>query len=393
MTRYIVRPRSVHAPVSLSSTTLTSDARFAQFKNIVELRTHDPAIQALTRWIDKTLAPKMSKNQFNPVTGTMVLDMEQDDAERLKRDFDPPPLVIPDQYIDLIQPGLATNGSGVDISNLWHLDAIGLSAARGSGFSGTGEGVTVAVLDTGIQAGHVEFSGKSIDMVTFDVNSWRHWKTQPSMDTTGHGTHVAGLLAGNNVGVAPGVSLVNAMMIPNGRGQLSDFVLSLEWAASQPEISIVNLSAGIRGFVDGMEEIVEGLLDVGVLPVVAVGNEGRNRTRSPGNYRSVLSVGACDENGAVPSFSSSGTLTVDNHNYQVPVLVAPGKAVISCVMGGGYEAWSGTSMATPIVSAIAALILESHPLISILDLIDSIFDKCSKLNVVAERQGAGRAQV
>ena len=275
----------------------------------------------------------------------------------------------------------------------WHLDAIGLTSARTAGFEGTGEGVSVAVLDTGLHASHPEFSGKTIDMVTFDVSQWSHATTTPSTDTDGHGTHVAGLVAGRNVGVAPGATLINGLMIPEGRGWLSEFVLALEWAASQPDVAIVNMSAGIRGFVRGMEEIIEDLPTLGIVPIIAIGNEGRNRTRSPGNYRSVLSVGACNEVGEIASFSGSSEHFVNNQVYRVPDLVAPGEHVTSCVMTGGYEALDGSSMATPIVSGVAALILERHNSISALDLIEVLIDTCDRLDVAIERQGAGVVQV
>lgn len=84
---------------------------------------------------------------------------------------------------------------------------------------------------------------------------------------------------------------------------------------------------------------------------------------------------------------------VDNMVYAVPDLVSPGADVTSCVMGGGYEAWNGTSMATPIVSGIASLYLEEDPLISLSDLSDKVLDSVKDLGFPVSRQGAGLAQV
>ncbi len=120
-------------------------------------------------------------------------------------------------------------------------------------------------------------------------------------------------------------------MIPKGRGSLANFIIALEWAANNPEIQIVNVSAGLRGFFSDMEEVISDMLAVGVLPVCASGNEGRDRHRSPGNYRSVLSVGASNKEGRVAGFSSSGTLIVENTTYNIPHLVAPGEQVYSAV--------------------------------------------------------------
>ena len=174
---------------------------------------------------------------------------------------------------------------------------------------------------------------------------------------------------------------------------LSDFVLALEWAASRPEVQIVNMSAGIPGYLPEMREPVADLLAVGLLPVIATGNEGRNRTRSPGNYNEVLSIGASNKRNRVASFSSGGTLVADNHQYVVPDLVAPGQAVYSSVMGGGYESWDGTSMATPIVAGVAALILEKHPGLSVPDLQEALLSTCRDLGQTEDRQGAGLVQV
>ena len=397
MARYIVRPRSFKATagVSLASTTLTPQARTAQIAEVGRLRSENPILNQLASALREAKNIRMvsQSEQTVPSTGTVVLDMDEEAAEELQREVEDL-LVIKDRPLELIQPRRAVAASAsLRPGDLWHLDAIGLLEVRRRNFSGTGAGVTVVVLDTGVDASHDEFSGKAIEMVTYDVDNWDTHSSAPSTDTDGHGTHVAGLVAGRTVGVAPSASIVNGVMIPNGNGNLSDFVLALEWCATRPDISIVNMSAGIRGFVEGMEEAIEDLLAFGVLPVIATGNEGRSRTRSPGNYNSVLSVGACNRHDAIATFSSSGTYSVNHQVYNVPDLVAPGEDVTSCVQGGGYEAWDGTSMATPIVSGVAALILERHPTIPVLDLMEALLDTCQDLNITVERQGAGIVQV
>lgn len=153
------------------------------------------------------------------------------------------------------------------------------------------------------------------------------------------------------------------------------------------------MSAGLPGYFPEMRAAVAGLLAVGVLPVFATGNEGRNRTRSPGNYIEPISVGATNRQNRVASFSSSGVLVSDNHQYIVPDLVAPGESVYSSVMGGSYQAWDGTSMATPIVSGIAALILEKYPHITVTNLVEKLFDTCQDIGQPPLRQGQGLVQV
>ncbi|MEE9210630.1 MAG: S8 family serine peptidase [Kiloniellales bacterium] len=400
MTRYIVRPRRLLAgrAVSLASCKFDSASRTSQLKEVFDLRMSDPVDQEIRKWVadsKPTGVEHISRGErHTQVTGITVVDMPEQEAERMAREL-PEVLVIRDRPIELIKPDRqsAAAKKKLGAGDLWHQRAIGLRAARSKGFEGTGAGVTVAVLDTGIDPTHPELTGRVAGAYTFDTDNWDTEEMNPSRDTEGHGTHVAGLICGEKVGVAPGAQLLNGVMIPGGFGNLSDFVLALEWAATQPEVQIVNMSAGIRGYLPEMREPVADLLAVGVLPVIATGNEGRNRTRSPGNYNEVLSIGASNRQSQIASFSSGGTMIADNHQYSVPDLVAPGQSVYSSVMGGGYESWNGTSMATPITSGVAALILEKYPAMTVLDLQDTLLTTCRDLGFSADRQGEGLVQV
>jgi len=322
--------------------------------------------------------------------------MDDDAAVQMQQEL-PDVLVLRDQPFELIPPNRAasaTNDSVEDL-DLWHLEAIGLAEARSDGFRGAGSGVTIAELDTGIDPTHPELHGKVTEAFTFDARPgvWTVNEIEPSIDTDGHGTHVAGLMCGDNVGVAPGARVINGVMIPGGRGNLSDFILALEWALNRTDVQILNMSAGIPGYLPGMLQVVADIRAVGVFPAFATGNEGRNRTRSPGNYRDPISVGASNRSNRVASFSSGGSIVAENHQYTLPDIVAPGQEVYSSVMGGGYEAWDGTSMATPVVSGVAALILEKDPNLTIPELEDVIFDTCLDLRLPVERQGCGLVQV
>lgn len=155
----------------------------------------------------------------------------------------------------------------------------------------------------------------------------------------------------------------------------------------------MNMSAGIFGFHPEMRAAVSALRAVGVLPVVAVGNEGKNSSRSPGNYSEVLTVGASTKDTKVWSSSGGGEMVVNNMSFKIPDCVSPGADVVSCVMGGGFEAWSGSSMATPIVSGIAALVIEKHPGISLADLEQEILGACVSIGALPTREGQGLVQV
>ena len=402
MSLYIIRPKTsvvAHSAV-LHSRKLTTVSRQAQVAELFSLRMEDPVEQDLHHWIadaqDREVIHVSKSERYSQITGTTIVDMPDEEAERMRREL-PDVVILRDRPIELIHPRRAVTAARrkkrVSARHLWHLKTIGLEAAREHGFKGVGTGVTIAVLDTGIDPTHRELDGRVTGAYTFDVNQWETHPMDPSQDTEGHGTHVAGLICGEKVGVAPGAKILSGVMIPNGHGNLSDFILALEWAGTRPEVQIVNMSAGIPGYVPEMREAVASLLASGVLPVFATGNEGRNRTRSPGNYIEPVSVGATNRRNRVASFSSGGTLIADNHQYMVPDLVAPGDDVYSCVMGGDYEAWDGTSMATPIVSGVAALILERYPDIMVADLVEELLSTCEDLGMPADRQGEGLVRV
>ena len=397
MPRYIIRSRALRASaaVSLSVARLSAEHRAGQRRAILERRLEDPVDKELRRWLTgagSQVERVTASEERTAVTSTTIADMAPEEAARLVREV-PGIVVLRDERIDLIRPTERTVSVIAAEQPPWHLSAIGLQAARQAGFRGDGHGVTVAVLDTGIDDSHPEIAGRVTGTFTFDVATWQARQETGSRDTHGHGTHVSGILAGKNVGVAPGANLLNGIMLPGAYGRLSDFVLAIEWVASRPDVGVLNMSAGIPGFVDGMAASISDLLAAGVLPVIATGNEGFNSTRSPGNYEAPLTVGAATKDGVIASFSSSARMTVNNHIYNVPDVVAPGERIRSCVRGGGYEEWSGTSMATPIVSGIAALVLQAYPNISVVDLIDEIRSACRKLPAPAERQGVGLVQV
>jgi subtilisin family serine protease len=337
----------------------------------------------------------VSGREQNVLTGAFLVEGNQTDLEKMQKDL-PDFHIMEDVEIDLIPPvkrgkrSLGGVGAATP-TDLWHLAAVRLLEARSLNFPGIGKGITVAVLDTGVE-NVAEIRGKIDHTIEFDVDKGT-WKKAAAKDTDGHGTHVAGLICGNTVGVAPGAKVASVIMIPGGRGWISDFILAMEYVAQQPEIAIMNMSAGIPGFHPGMRAAVRALRSVGVLPVIAVGNEGRNTSRSPGNYSEVLTVGASTKDSRVWSSSGGGEMVVDNMSFKIPDCVAPGAEVVSCVMGGGYEAWSGTSMATPIVSGIAALIIEKHPSIALADLEQEVLGACISIGAVPVREGAGLVQV
>jgi subtilisin family serine protease len=411
---FILRPKVIRYAqlADLSSTRFDQEHRKKQFDQLQEWRRSDVIDQEIRRWLGDQKGQdrkgqsvavlsttQASAQAESGITASTVVRMTAERAQEVQKEFGERIMVIQDRPLELIKP-YSAGGAAPDRpkqklnrQDFWHLEAIGLLDAQSRKYKYKGDGIGVAVLDTGIDGTHPDLTDRMAMSYGLNVGDWSVAQLPEHEDTEGHGTHVAGLIAGAQTGVAPGVSLTNVVMLPNGMGNLSDFLLALEWVAQQPAIQIVNMSAGLRGYLPEMREAVSTLLSVGVLPVFAIGNEGRNRTRSPGNYNESLSVGATTRSNRVAAFSGGGRLLIDNHLYYQPDVVAPGEDVYSCNRGGGYVKKSGSSMAAPIVAGVAALRLEENPSISVVDLTDELFRFASSLGEEPERQGYGMVQV
>ncbi|MFF5218340.1 S8 family serine peptidase [Micromonospora sp. NPDC000442] len=247
---------------------------------------------------------------------------------------------------------------------------IGAPAAWAAGRDGSG--VTVAVLDTGVDATHPDLVGRIAEARDFSGSG-------SARDGHGHGTHVAATVAGSGAasgglrkGVAPGARLlVGKVLSDSGAGFESDIIAAMEWAA-HAGARVVNMSLG-GGPTDGTDPMSQALNDLtaqtGALFVVAAGNSGAPRTvGSPGAATSALTVGAVDRDDNLAAFSSRGPRLGDNGLK--PEITAPGVGIVAArstgtsmgtPVGEAYTTASGTSMATPHVAGAAAILAQEHP--------------------------------
>ncbi|MFI9595075.1 S8 family peptidase [Nonomuraea sp. NPDC052265] len=240
---------------------------------------------------------------------------------------------------------------------------VGAPQAWQAGF--TGEGVKVAVLDTGVDDRHPDLAGRVEAAANFSQSA-------DAVDRQGHGTHVASTIAGQGVagtparkGVAPGARLLNGKVLDDaGSGYTSDIIEGIEWAAQQGA-KIVNMSLGApdQAGLDPLEQAVERYsAERDMLFVIAAGNEGprAGSLGSPGSADAALTVGAVDSADKLASFSSRGPRAGDF--ALKPDLTAPGVAIAAAEAGtGGHVRMSGTSMATPHVAGAAAILAQQHP--------------------------------
>ena len=233
-----------------------------------------------------------------------------------------------------------------------------------------GQGVTICVVDTGIDATHPDFAGRVGLTADFSGKG-------SAEDGNGHGTHVASISAGTGaasggkyVGVAPGATIMAAKALAdNGSGRMSNVMAGLEWAA-QNGADVLNLSLGSRGASDGSDALstmCNAVVDLGKIMVVAAGNSGpRQRTiGSPGAADKVITIGASTDEDSVARFSSRGP-TADGRIK--PDVVAPGSKIVAARAAGTsvgqvvdehYTTASGTSMSCPHVAGLCALMLKA----------------------------------
>ncbi|MEM2009728.1 MAG: carboxypeptidase regulatory-like domain-containing protein [Thermosphaera sp.] len=278
----------------------------------------------------------------------------------------------------------------------WGIFKIRANEAWALGY--TGQGIRIAVLDTGVDISHPALSGK---MLTLDPSSpyypggWMEFDSagNPVLsvphDTDGHGTHTSGTALGGNtenilIGVAPGATLMHGLVLPGGGGTFAQVLAGMQWTVEPFYLvggtpvptglpaHVVSMSFGANEYYGNeLLPAIKNMLLANIIPIASIGNSGPGTSGNPGNIWGVFGIGATDINDNVASWSSGKIVTwpsppeswpfFDTYpsTYIKPDFSAPGVSIVSSVPGGGYEAWSGTSMACPHVSGLVALILQA----------------------------------
>ena len=235
----------------------------------------------------------------------------------------------------------------------WHQPKIGAPSAWDTTM---GEGVTVAVIDSGIDVAHPDLAGRVS----------QRWNlvsaNQDVTDLSGHGTKVAGIIGGeiNNAlgvaGVAAGVSLMAVRISEAVDGSTTSSVIAagIVWAADHgARVANVSYDVTMSGTVATAAEYMRSL---GGVVLVPAGNDGLYVDHA--DNTSVITVGATDSNDQIPSWSNYGNI-ID--------VVAPGSAIVTTSVGGYYASATGTSFATPVAAGVAALIIAANPDLSAAD--------------------------
>ena len=291
----------------------------------------------------------------------------------------------------------------------WGLDLINAPEVWSQGYSGAG--MVVAVVDSGVDYTHQdlddniwvnsdEIAGNGIDDdnngFIDDVVGWDFWEGDNDprdLDPLGgHGTHVSGIIAGENngigvTGVAPNAKIMPVRVIGTFRGNEEPIVAGIRYAVDNGA-NIINLSLGGSVLNEAQREAIRYANDRGVVVVMAAGNDGLTnfgggKRFSPTRYPAGLalevglSVGAVDSSGAIAEFSNrANTAPLD-------YLVAPGEEVFSSLLVDTYQFWDGTSMAAPHVAGVAALVRSANPNLSPAE-VEDIITGTANPNLVIE---------
>jgi subtilisin family serine protease len=215
------------------------------------------------------------------------------------------------------------------------------------------DNIKVAIIDTGIDLDHPDLRAN----VKGGINTIR--SNRSADDDNGHGSHVAGTIAGINntigvVGVGHRIDLYAVKVLnSNGSGYISDIIEGIQWSINNG-MDVINMSLGTSSNVQSFHDAVIAAKNAGLVVVASAGNSGPsdNTVIYPAKYPEAIAVSAVDSGNNIASFSSRGS-EVD--------LAGPGVSIYSTYRYGGYATLSGTSMAAPHVAGTAALVLSTHP--------------------------------
>jgi subtilisin family serine protease len=235
----------------------------------------------------------------------------------------------------------------------WGLDRIGqrdLPLNQTYSYTTTGSGVNAYIIDTGIRRTHTQFGGRAF--VGFDAVG----DGQNTNDCNGHGTHVSGTVGGSTFGVAKSVRLFAVRVLGcNGSGTNSGVIAGVDWVtANHISPAVANMSLG-GGVSTALDTAVRNSIAAGVTYSIAAGNSNTNASNSsPARVAEAITVGATTMTDARSSFSNFGSV-VD--------IFAPGSSILSSWFSSdtATATLSGTSMATPHVTGVAARYLQANP--------------------------------
>lgn len=254
----------------------------------------------------------------------------------------------------------------------WHLDALDVYSAQDQA---RGDGVVVAVIDSGVDATHPDLAGRVLPGTGFGSSKG----TDGTTDTDGHGTGMAGIIAANGrnggaLGIAPGAKILPIASADEKEQFALDVVAeSIRWAADHGA-KIINMSLGFSSsMTPSLVKAVNYAIEKDIVLVAATGNEGKE-VSAPANIGGVIAVAGTNREGKPWKSSNVGSDTV---------LAAPAEGIVTAapesVYSSGYAEMDGTSAASAIVSGVAALVRAKHPEMPAKDVVNALIKTAKDL--------------
>lgn len=367
-------------------------------------------------WVTNQFGPSVRNYMFLWSTNTLIVDAS---PEAIWEMAEMPIVnrVLFDERIAMTQPVEKIQVEAADKREevyTYGLQKIRIPEVRQQHPDMTGEGVVVGILDTGLDASHPELAGKMI--------AWKDFisEKEKAYDDNGHGTHVAGTIAGEGaggtqIGVAPRAQLVIGKIFSgSGYSSAGAILRGMEWIANperkfnssmRPRVINNSWGGGMRSDVrqDPFAQQVINWVQLQIFPAFAAGNSGRSGAGSigsPGGLSVAFAVGATNSEDEVTDFSSRGPVEVvdfdgERKTYIKPDISAPGHQVYSSMPKGKYAKLSGTSMATPHLAGAVALIYQLRPDLTVEQMSKVLMESSEDLGESGKDNhfGAGRLDV
>ncbi|MEY4656857.1 MAG: hypothetical protein RL073_1084 [Actinomycetota bacterium] len=287
-----------------------------------------------------------TEKRFSSAINALSVKMKHSEVARIRNN----PKVL---FVELDQPMYALDTQSNPPS--WGLDRVDQRALPLSGsftYASKGLGVDAYIVDTGINSAHTEFTGRLSSGYSAISDS------RGTGDCNGHGTHVAGTTAGTTYGIAKAATLIPVRVLDcNGSGSTTGVIAGLDWivqhhVAGKPAVANMSLGGGVSSALD---TAVQNVINDGVVMAVAAGNSNANACNySPARAANAITVGATERTDVRASYSNYGTC-LD--------IFAPGSGITSAWINSttATNSISGTSMASPHVAGIAAVLLGTDP--------------------------------
>jgi subtilisin family serine protease len=334
-------------PSNLSKTIVPDDAYIVVYKD----QTSDKELDAEVEDMDKSEGVKAEHVYKSAIKG-YAARLTPAALAKLKKNPNVA-YIEKDQVMSINTIQSITPSWGID-----RIDQVALPLSSSFTYNATASGVDAYIIDTGILTTHQEFGGRAVGGFS-SIGTSTNWT-----DQNGHGTHVAGTVGGATYGVAKNVNLYAVRVLDgSGSGTTSGVIAGINWAithhTSRPAVANMSLGGGASSSLDAA---VQSAVNDGIVMCVAAGNNSRNASNySPARVSAAITVGA---SGAYPTLGTNYDAYASYSNYgSIVDLFAPGSYITSAwyLSNTATNTISGTSMATPHVTGVAALYKSNNP--------------------------------